>query len=303
MKVAVTGASGLIGQVLVPALRADGHEVIRLVRRTPRTADEHRWDPQHRRIDPSVLRDVDAVVNLAGTPIRPRPFTASYKRDLVSSRIDSTTTVSEALAAAAAADPTRPRVLLSASAVGYYGDTGDRIVEEDAGPGEDFLARLCVQWEQATRPAADAGIRVVTLRTGLVIGRDAMLVRILGTVFRFGLGGRMGSGRQYWPWIGLDDEVGAIRFLLTADGVSGPVNLTGPEPVRNGEFVRDLAAAVSRPAVLPVPAIALQLALGEFGRSSVLAGQRAVPAKLQAAGYRFTHDTLPAALQTALGRG
>ncbi len=303
MKVAVTGASGLIGQVLVPALRADGHEVIRLVRRTPRTADEHRWDPQHRRIDPSVLRDVDAVVNLAGTPIRPRPFTASYKRDLVSSRIDSTTTVSEALAAAAAADPTRPRVLLSASAVGYYGDTGDRVVEEDAAPGEDFLARLCVQWEQATQPAADAGVRVATLRTGLVIGRDAMLVRILGTVFRFGLGGRMGSGRQYWPWIGLDDEVGAIRFLLTADGVSGPVNLTGPEPVRNGEFVRDLAAAVSRPAVLPVPAIALRLALGEFGRSSVLAGQRAVPAKLRAAGYRFTHDTLPSALREALGRG
>jgi hypothetical protein len=303
LKIAVTGASGLIGQVLVPALRADGHEVIRLVRRTPRTVDEHRWDPQHRRIDPTVLQDVDAVVNLAGTPIRPRPFTASYKRDLLSSRVDSTTTVSEALAAATAADPTRRRVLLSASAVGYYGDTGDRVVEEDAAPGEDFLARLCVQWEQATQPAADAGVRVATLRTGLVIGRDAMLVRILGTVFRFGLGGRMGSGRQYWPWIGLDDEVGAIRFLLTADGVSGPVNLTGPEPVRNGEFVRDLAAAVSRPAVLPVPAIALRLALGEFGRSSVLAGQRAVPAKLRAAGYRFTHDTLPSALREALGRG
>jgi hypothetical protein len=303
LKIAVTGASGLIGQVLVPALRADGHEVIRLVRRTPRTVDEHRWDPQHRRIDPTVLQDVDAVVNLAGTPIRPRPFTASYKRDLLSSRVDSTTTVSEALAAATAADPTRRRVLLSASAVGYYGDTGDRVVEEDAAPGEDFLARLCVQWEQATQPAADAGVRVATLRTGLVIGRDAMLVRILGTVFRFGLGGRMGSGRQYWPWIGLDDEVDAIRFLLTADGVSGPVNLTGPEPVRNGEFVRDLAAAVSRPAVLPVPAIALRLALGEFGRSSVLAGQRAVPAKLRAAGYRFTHDTLPSALREALGRG
>jgi hypothetical protein len=243
------------------------------------------------------------VVNLAGTPIRPRPFTASYKRDLLSSRVDSTTTISEALAAAAAADPTRRRVLLSASAVGYYGDTGDRVVDEGAAPGEDFLARLCVQWEQATRPAADAGVRVVTLRTGLVIGRDAMLVKILGTVFRFGLGGRMGSGRQYWPWIGLDDEVGAIRFLLTADGVSGPVNLTGPEPARNAEFVRDLAAAVSRPALLPVPAIALRLALGEFGRSSVLAGQRAVPAALQAAGYRFTHDTLPSALREALGRG
>ncbi|MGY1671273.1 TIGR01777 family oxidoreductase [Geodermatophilus sp. SYSU D00710] len=303
MKIAVTGASGLIGRALVPALRADGHEVIRLVRRTPRTADEHRWDPQHRRVDPGLLRDVDAVVNLAGTPIRPRPFTAGYKRDLVASRIDSTTTVSEALAAAVAADPSRPRVLLSASAVGYYGDTGDRVVEEDAAPGQDFLARLCVQWEEATRPAADAGVRVVTLRTGLVIGRGAMLVRVLGTVFRLGLGGRMGSGRQYWPWIGLADEIGAILFLLTAGDVSGPVNLTGPEPVRNREFVRDLAAAVSRPAVLPVPAIALRLALGEFGRSSVLAGQRAVPARLQAAGYRFRHATLPSALREALGRG
>ncbi|MGY1668460.1 TIGR01777 family oxidoreductase [Geodermatophilus sp. SYSU D00696] len=303
MKIAVTGASGLIGQALVPALRADGHEVIRLVRRTPRTADEHRWDPQHRRVDPVLLRDVDAVVNLAGTPIRPRPFTAGYKRDLVASRIDSTTTVSEALAAAVAAEPSRPRVLLSASAVGYYGDTGDRVVEEDAEPGQDFLARLCVQWEEATRPAADAGVRVVTLRTGLVIGRGAMLVRILGTVFRLGLGGRMGSGRQFWPWIGLADEIGAILFLLTAGDVSGPVNLTGPEPVPNREFVRDLAAAVSRPAVLPVPAIALQLALGEFGRSSVLAGQRAVPARLQASGYRFRHATLPSALREALGRG
>lgn len=303
MKIAVTGASGLIGQALVTALRADGHEVVRLVRRTPRTADEHRWDPQHRQLDAKLLADVDAVVNLAGTPIRPRPFTAAYKRDLLASRVGSTTTVSEALAAAQAADPSRPRVLLSASAVGWYGDTGDRVVEEDAPAGQDFLARLCVQWEDATRAAADAGVRVVTLRTGLVIARDAMLVKILGLVFRLGLGGRMGSGRQYWPWVSLADEVGAIRFLLTADDVRGPVNLTGPEPVRNAEFVRDLAAAVSRPAVLPVPAFALRLALGEFGRSSVLAGQRAVPARLQSAGYRFTHTTLPSALREALGRG
>ena len=302
MKVAVTGSSGLIGTRLVAALRADGHEVLRLVRRTPRTADEHRWDPQHRRIDPALLSDVDAVVNLAGTPIRPRPFTAGYKEQLRSSRLDSTITVSEALAAAATADPGRRRVLLSASAVGYYGDTGDRPVQEDAPPGSDFLARLCVDWEAATRAAEDAGVRVVHLRTGLVVGRDAMLVRILGLVFRAGLGGRMGSGRQYWPWISLDDEVDAMRFLLTAD-VSGPVNLTGPAPVTNTEFVRRLAAAVHRPAVLPVPGPVLSLALGEFGRSSVLAGQRAVPAALERAGYQGTHVHLADASRAALQRG
>jgi uncharacterized protein (TIGR01777 family) len=302
MKVAVTGSSGLIGTRLAAALRTDGYEVLRLVRRTPRTADEHRWDPEHRRIDPTLLSDVDAVVNLAGTPIRPRPFTAGYKEQLRSSRLDSTLTVSEALAAAAAADPGRRRVLLSASAVGYYGDTGDRPVEEDAPPGSDFLARLCVDWEAATSAAADAGVRVVHLRTGLVVGRDAMLVRILGLVFRVGLGGRMGSGRQYWPWISLDDEIGAIRFLLTAD-VAGPVNVTGPEPVTNAEFVRRLAAAVHRPALLPVPGPVLSLALGEFGRSSVLAGQRAVPAALQQAGYRWTHPDLDDALRAALQRG
>jgi uncharacterized protein (TIGR01777 family) len=302
MKVAVTGSSGLIGTRLVAGLQADGHEVLRLVRRTPRTADEHRWDPQHRRIDPVLLSDVDAVVNLAGTPIRPRRFTAGYKEQLRSSRLDSTVTVSEALAAAAAADPGRRRVLLSASAVGYYGDTGDRPVQEDAPPGSDFLARLCVDWEAATRPAEDAGVRVAHLRTGLVVGRDAMLMRILGLVFRAGLGGRMGSGRQYWPWISLDDEVEAIRFLLTAD-VSGPVNLTGPRPVPNAEFVRRLAAAVHRPAVLPVPGPVLSLALGEVGRSSVLAGQRAVPAVLERAGYRWTHPDLDDALRAALQRG
>ena len=301
MKIAVTGASGSIGKALVPALRADGHEVIRLVRRTPRTADEHRWDPQHRRIDPSVLADVDAVVNLAGEPIRPRPWTRAYKRRLLDSRVDGTTTVSEALAAAALADPSRPRVLLSGSAVGYYGDTGDRTVTEENPAGDDFLAHVCVEWEAATSPAADAGVRVVLLRTGLVIGPDVLLMKVLGLVFRAGLGGRLGTGRQYWPWISLTDQVGAIRHLLSAE-VSGPVNLTGPAPVTNTEFTKVLGRIVRRPTVLAVPRFALSLAMGEFGRVSVLGGQKALPEKLAGSGFRFTHTDLAAALRAALGR-
>jgi uncharacterized protein len=301
LKIAVSGASGLIGGALLPALRADGHEVLTLVRRTPRTVDEHRWDPQHRRIDPMLLADVDAVINLGGTPIRPRPFTAGYKERLLRSRIDATTTISEALAAAVAADPGRPRVLLSASAVGYYGDTGSRPVTEQEPAGEDFLAQLCAQWEAATAPAEAAGVRVVRLRTGLVLDRKAMLMQILGRVFRLGLGGRMGSGQQYWPWISLTDVVGAVRHLLNTD-VSGPVNLTGPAPVTNAEFTRELARQVHRPAVLPVPGFAINLALGEFGRSSVTAGQRALPARLEESGYRFTHPDFVSALRAATSR-
>ncbi len=301
MKIAVSGASGLIGGALLPALRDDGHEVMTLVRRTPRTVDEHRWDPQHRRIDLALIADVDAVINLGGTPIRPRPFTSGYKERLLRSRTDATTTISEALAAAAAADPARPRVLLSASAVGYYGDTGSRTVTEQDPAGTDFLAQLCAQWEAATAPAEEAGVRVVRLRTGLVLDQKAMLMQILGRVFRLGLGGRMGSGQQYWPWISLTDVVGAIRHLLTAE-VSGPVNLTGPAPVTNAEFTRELARQVHRPAVLPVPGFAINLALGEFGRSSVTAGQRALPVRLQESGYRFTHPDVVSALRAATAR-
>lgn len=301
MKIAVTGASGLIGGALLTALRADGHEVIQLVRRTPRTADEHRWDPQHHRVDPALLADVDAVVNLAGVPIRPRPFTSGYKQALVSSRLDATTTISEALAAAATADPARKRVLLSASAVGYYGDTGARTVTEQDPAGPDFLAQLCVRWEAATAPAEGAGVRVVHLRSGLVVDRSAMLMQVMAPIFRLGLGGRMGNGRQYWPWISLADEIGAICHLLTAD-VSGPVNLTGPEPVTNAEFTAEFGRQVHRPTVLAVPSFALKLALGEFGRSSVVGGQRALPVRLRESGYEFRHGDLPSALRAALAR-
>jgi uncharacterized protein len=301
MKVAVTGSSGLIGSELVRALLADGHEVLRLVRRTPRTADEHRWEPTHHRLPPGLLDDVDAVVNLAGVGVADRRWTRAHKQAVLSSRVDSTTTVSRALAEAAAADPARDRVLLSASAVGWYGDTGDRAVDETAPAGEDFLARVCVDWEAATAPAAAAGVRVATLRTGLVLARGGLLGRLV-PLFRLGLGAKLGNGRQYMPWISLRDEVDAIRFLLTAP-VSGPVNLTGPRPATNAEFTAALASAVHRPALLTVPGPALRLVLGEFAPVGVLAGQRAVPAALQAAGFTHTDQDLPAALRTALAGG
>jgi len=300
MKVAVTGSSGLIGTALVRALLADGHEVLRLVRRTPRTADEHRWEPALHRMPPGLLDDVDAVVNLAGVGVSDRRWTAGHKEQVLRSRVDSTTTISQALADAAAAVPGRARVLVSASGVGWYGDTGDRVVEEDAPAGDDFLARVCVQWEAATAPAAAAGVRVVTLRTGLVLARGGLLGR-LAPLFKLGLGGKLGSGRQYMPWIGLQDEVDAIRFLLTAP-VSGPVNLTAPTPVTNAEFTVALAAAVHRPALLTVPGIALQAVLGEFAQVGVLAGQRAVPTALQAAGFTFGQPELRTALDAALAR-
>jgi len=301
VKIAVTGASGLIGRTLVPRLQADGHEVLRLVRRTPRSTEEHRWAPEHRRIDPALLADVDAVVHLAGEPIRPRPWTRAYQQRLRDSRLDGTTTISEALAAAAADDPGRKRVLVSGSGIDYYPDSGDQPVTEDDGPGDSFLARLCVEWEAGTAPAAEAGVRVVNLRTGLVLGPGAPLVSILGLVFRLGLGGRVGSGRQYWPWISLTDEVEAIVHLLGSD-VSGPVNLTAPNPVTNAEFTRTLGQVLHRPTPLPVPGFALSLTLGDFARSSILGGRRALPRKLLDSGFTFAHTDLDGALRSALSR-
>ncbi|QXG75688.1 TIGR01777 family oxidoreductase [Modestobacter sp. L9-4] len=301
MKIAMTGSSGLIGSALVPLLVADGHEVLRLVRRTPRTADEHRWEPAHRRLPPGLLDDVDVVVNLAGVGVAEHRWTAAHKQAVLSSRVDATTTVSEAFAASVAADPGRERVLLSASAVGYYGDTGDRVTEESSPAGSDFLSDVCVAWEAATAPAVDAGIRVATLRTGLVLARGGLLGR-LAPLFKLGVGGKLGNGRQYMPWISLVDEVDAIRFLLTAP-VSGPVNLTAPTPVTNAEFTAALADVVHRPALLTVPGIALQLVLGEFAKVGALAGQRAVPAALEAAGYQFSVTDLRAALALALDAG
>lgn len=294
MHVVVAGASGLIGSALCDALRTQGHGVLTLVRREPRSPDEASWRPDEGALDRALLDGADAVVCLSGAGVGDHRWTASYKQTLRSSRLDSVGTLARAMAETASG----PQVLLAASAVGYYGDTGDRVVDETAGPGSGFLAQLCVDWERASRPAEDAGVRVAHLRTGLVLARAGGLLARLRPIVRAGVGGRLGSGRQFMPWITLADEVAAILFLLEND-VAGPVNLVGPQPARNAEFIETLARLLHRPAALPVPGFAMRAALGELAQDA-LTGQRAVPAVLQAAGFRHTHADLDAALRWAL---
>ncbi|KWX00233.1 epimerase [Carbonactinospora thermoautotrophica] len=297
MRIAVTGSSGLIGSTLVPALRADGHEVIRLVRRAPQAADEVRWDPRKPDggVDVAELAGVDAVITLAGAGVGDRRWTDAYKQEIRDSRVLGTATISAAIARL---DPP-PRVLLAGSAVGWYGDTGSTPVDENSPPGSGFLAEVCREWEAATRPAEEAGIRTVHLRTGIVLSRHGGFLKRQLPIFRLGLGGRLGHGRQYVSFISRADEVRAIRFLLTADDVRGPVNLTAPEPVTYAEFARALGEALHRPALLRVPARALRLALGEFAEEA-LGGQRALPRRLLDAGFVFAHPRVTDAIQAAL---
>jgi uncharacterized protein (TIGR01777 family) len=295
VKIAIAGSSGLIGSALAPALRDGAHDVVRLVRRPPAAADEVRWDPSRRELEPALLADVDAVVNLAGVGIGDKRWTEERKRLVLGSRVAATETVSAALAAA---DP-RPRVLVSASAVGWYGDTGDRPVDESAPSGTGFLAEVCRRWEAATAAAEEAGVRVAHVRSGLVCGKGGILGRLVPLV-KLGGGVPVGSGEQYWPWISLADEVGAIRHVLTHDGVTGPVNLTGPEPLTNRAFTRVLAHVLHRPALpVAVPRIALRIVLGEFADEGIVIGQRAMPRVLQRTGYQFRHGTAEQALEWA----
>jgi hypothetical protein len=296
-RVAVTGASGLIGSALVGALKADGHEVVRLVRRPPRAREEAEWDPSGRRqgLTAAAIEGCQAVVHLAGAGVADQRWTARYKRVLRDSRVLGTA----AVAAAIASLDTPPRVFLCGSAIGYYGDTGERAVDEDAPAGTGFLAELCQEWEAAAAPAQRAGVRTAFARTGLVVARSGGAWGRLFPLFRAGLGGRLGNGRQYWSFIALDDEIAALRFLLRDDTtLSGPVNLTGPEPVTNREVTRAMGRVLHRPTLFHAPAPLLRLVLGDFAED-VLGSQRVLPTRLLAEGFTFRHPTIDDALRAA----
>jgi uncharacterized protein (TIGR01777 family) len=296
MRVVLTGSSGLIGSALARNLRGDGHEVIRLVRRAPGAADERRWDPAAGEVEPGALDGADAVVHLAGAGIGDKRWTDDYKQLVLRSRVDGTNTIARAVAALAPAKP----VLLSGSAVGYYGDTGDDVTDETAPNGDGFLADVVRQWEAATTPAVDAGARVVLLRTGVVLATDGGALGKVLPLFKLGLGGRLGSGRQWLSWIALPDQIAAIRFLLAQPDLSGPVNLTAPEPVRNRDYTKAVGRAVHRPTLAPAPAVALRAALGEFADEGVLVSQRVVPARLEEAGFLFQYADVDAALSALI---
>lgn len=297
MRIVVSGASGLIGAALVSALRAEGHDVVRLVRRAATADDEVTWDPSRGMLDTEALGLVDAAINLSGAGVGDSRWTTAYKQELRDSRVLSTTTLAESLAAMS---PT-PSVLINASAIGWYGDTGDVAVDESVPRGQGFLAELCEEWEAATAPAEQAGIRVVHARTGLVVAPNGGAWKRLTPLFRAGLGGRIGNGRQFWSTISLTDQVAALMFCLSHPDLVGAVNLTCPTPARNAEITSAMADVLGRPAALPVPSFALRAVLGEFS-SEITGSQRVIPARLLAAGFTFTHPDFRSAFAAAVGR-
>jgi uncharacterized protein (TIGR01777 family) len=294
--IAIAGSSGLIGSALVYALRAADRRVLRIVRRAPSNADEVFWNPDTGEFDSSALDGVDAVVNLCGINIGEKRWSGAFKQSLRDSRIGPTEVLS-----AAAVEAGVP-ILINASAVGYYGDTAGRTVDETAPPGTGFMAQLCADWEAATSFAERDGTRVVLVRTGLVLAPAGGLLSRVKPLFSFGLGARLGNGRQYMPWISLEDEIRALLFAINHDEVSGPVNLTGPAPVTNAEFTAALGRTVNRPTPLIVPGFALRTLLGEFADEGLLAGQRAIPMVLERAGFVFHHNTIGEALAFATAR-
>jgi len=295
MRVAVTGSHGLIGSAVTSALRARGDQVVRLVRDGTGSADEVAWNPADGQIDTARLEGVDAVVHLAGATLATR-WTPEQKEAILNSRVLGTGLLARTLAGLTG----RPRVLVSASAVGYYGNRDDEVLTESSGPGTGFLAEVCGAWEAAADPARRGGIRVTHPRFGVVLAREGGILAKIAPIFRLGAGGPLGHGRQYLPWVAIDDAVGAILLGLEREDLDGPVNIVAPRAVTNREFTAALGRALGRPAMIPVPAAALRAMFGEMADEALLASQRVEPARLRAAGYAFRFGELEAALQHVL---
>jgi uncharacterized protein (TIGR01777 family) len=298
MRILISGASGLIGSALRPALNDAGHTTSALVRHSPSLdATDVRWNPREP-LDPRGLGGFDAIVHLAGKNISGR-WTDEFKREVRASRVQGTRTLVTA-AAESFRQTGSPRVFVAASAVGYYGDRGDEVLTESSQRGAGFLAGVCQEWEDAAAPALEAGIRVVHIRIGVVLAKNGGALQAMLTPFRFGLGGPVGSGRQFWSWVALEDVVSIFTFALNNDGLSGPVNAAAPNPARNADFTRELGKTLHRPAFFPLPALVVRTVFGEMGESLLLASARVIPAKLEAAGFRFQFPDLPGALRAAL---
>ncbi len=296
MNVLISGATGLIGSALVPELEANGHTVTRLSR-SASGANTVRWDPSAGTIDGD-LEGTEAVVHLAGESIAQGRWNAEKKRRILDSRVQGTRLLAEKIAALS----TPPKVMVSTSAVGYYGDRGDEVLTEESSPGADFLAGVCREWEAAAEPARRAGIRVVHPRLGIVLSPQGGALGTTLPIFKLGGGGKIGSGRQWWSWVALDDVVGSTVHALTDETVEGPVNVGSPNPMTNAEYTKVLGRVLGRPTVLPVPAPAARIMLGEMADALLLASQRMQPARLQATGYAFRHPQLEGALRHLLGR-
>ncbi|MDU0315105.1 TIGR01777 family oxidoreductase [Phycicoccus sp. M110.8] len=293
-RVAITGSTGLIGSALSAALRERGDQVVRLVRRAPSAADEVEWDPAARRLDPGALAGVTAVVNLAGAGVGDKRWTPSYQQLILSSRVDSTATVARALVELGA-----PVRLVSASAVGYYGDRGEEVLTEESAPGDTFLSDVVRAWEGAADPARDGGLSVVHPRTGLVLAPGGGAMAKMLPLAKAGINGPLGNGRQWWPWISLRDTVAGLVHLVDHPEVTGPVNLVGPHPDRQVEVARELGRQLHRPAVLPAPAFGIRLVLGGFA-DEVLHSKRVVPGRLTDSGFTHTDGDVASALRWVL---
>ena len=295
MRILVAGASGLVGSALVPLLKANGAEVVRLVRSSPR-AGEIEWHPDRGLIDTAALEGFDAIVNLAGDGIANGRWTTEKKRRILDSRVNGTRLLSEALAGLSH----RPSTFINASAIGFYGNRGAELVDEESGPGEGFLAKVCREWESAAAPAEEAGTRVVKLRLGPILAReDGMLAKML-TPFKMGMGGKVGSGKQYISWVALDDVVAAIDCILRNVSLRGPINVVAPLPVTNEEFAKTLGRVLSRPTFMAMPAFAARLAFGEMAEEMLLVSQRVAPKVLNHAGFKFQYPELEGAVREML---